>query len=287
MSVGATFLGKSLYLTWHEHILIHNLHLRSSEAESNTLPSTPPIPSLKSGPYLVMSGRPEQESAACLAQNNESAAWTCRVAAPVFQLRVLPSPADRKDMTIISLSALKNKTNYGLQPPQLDAISLSQATDPESPDYGPAYHFRTTYTRIVILNENQIINQSEAIAPFRPDYENIRRGDRPWVCMFNNTQLEGYIYASRLSKASGLSQAWSFGNDTADMMSFLPVVMKITEERVNGTQPYCVHKEMKDDGRLVPAMTDGGMMMLRLNETATPPDREGTQDNCRCQWLVE
>jgi hypothetical protein len=233
-----------------------------------------------------MPGKSLQQSSACLAQNNETAAWSCTIAAPVFQLSVLPRSDSRRDLTIVSFAPLNNVTQYGLQPPQLDAISLDQATDPSSPGYGPAYHFRTTYQHVVVLNENQIVNQSEEIAPFDPNFVNVRPAERPWVCMFNDTQIEGYIYASRLSRSAGGSQAWSFGDETAPMKPFLPYVLKITEERVNGTQPYCVQTEMKDDGRLVPTMKDGTMSVLRLKEVKAT-SRETVGNGCYCQWLVE
>jgi len=181
----------------------------------------------------------------------------------------------------ISVDPLKSmQPLYGLQPPKLDSVTLTPVTDPDFLSAGPAYHFRTKYNRTVLLNEAQIQDRSTHIEESDPHFMNVRPGDRPWSCAFNGTELEGFIYPSRGSSSAGVTKSLTFMNYTSPVMPFLPYVFKIEEQRVNGTQPYCVQMEMLNDGRLVTLRNEqGSMNVLMLKEQAP--------EGCRCQWMID
>jgi hypothetical protein len=74
--------------------------------------------------------------------------------------------------------------------------------------YGPAYHFSARYDKIVILPPDEL-NFGSALTKrqdnkYRQRFE-VKPGDYPWYCYWNNTYIEGYIYSDDNSTAASFT----------------------------------------------------------------------------------
>jgi hypothetical protein len=269
-------------------------------ADPRASPTSLPI---QRGTFILPVGTPQQQSSACLSQNNESAAWTC-AARKSLLLSFLPSPADQGNlatMSIESTSVIKPST-YGIQNPEINTIELTPRVDTEYPNKGAAFYFRTTYSRTVLLKEKQIVAQGQYLDTPDTNVSTIQSGDRPWLCVFNGTSLEGYIYVSENSTCANDRVHPEVGNSTVPFhIPCLPYVMKLTELLLpNRTEPYCSRMLMGVDGTL---SSDGASETLKLSDDGLAPrtlangthtetvkgKRQQTPapNSCRCQWMVQ
>lgn len=208
-------------------------------------------------------------------------------------------------MTLAAIQPLKiNGTFYGPQPPQLNAIPLELIEDLEYPALGPAYHLQGLFNRAVILTESQIINGSSQIHPLDPAKVQVQPGDRPWVCAFNETLFEGFIYVFENSSLTRVNRDGNASNSLMDSLPVFPSAIKIVERRIaNTTQPYCIQMDALEDGSLVHTTGISGFVeILQLNETdptlqelgldtstnLKPGKRGDSQTNgCVCQWMLK
>ena len=264
-----------------------------------------PLPALpiQRGTFSLPIGAPQQQNSACLAQNNESAAWTCTAREPLI-LSFFPSPTEQRNLIMMAIQSPSNMqpSMYGVQDPRINPLELTPAVDPERPNNGAAYYFRTTYSRTMLLKEDQIAKQSQDLDLPKTNVSTIQPGDRPWLCIFNKTLLEGYIYVSEKSTCSNRPADSKVGNSTINLGSpCLPYVMKLTEQWLpNSKQPYCSRMLMSQDGNLV---KDTVSKALKLSDAGPVPPvsanstdtnlgerkRQQTQspNTCRCQWMVQ
>jgi hypothetical protein len=267
-------------------------------------PGAPPTPfPIQRGMFSLPIGVPQLQNSACLAQNNESVAWTCTTRKSLL-LSFLPSPAEQRNLTMMFIQSTSNTqpSMYGIQDPEINSLELTPEVDPEHPNKGAAYYFRTTYSRTILLREDQILNQSQNLDPPNTSVSTIQPGDRPWLCVFNETLLEGYIYVSEKSICSNGPGDSKVDNSTETFASpCLPYVMKLTEQWApSSTQPYCSRMLMSQDGKLVkdgvskmPTLGGAGPVPPRVvNSTDTnlgQRKRQPTQslNTCRCQWMVQ
>ncbi|KAF2184105.1 hypothetical protein K469DRAFT_689451 [Zopfia rhizophila CBS 207.26] len=269
----------------------------------NTSAPIPSIPPLQRGTFAIVGRQLKSEDSRCLAQNNESLAWSCVPAPGALRLSLLPSPANQINLTIVSLGplAVDNFTWYGVQAPEIQPTSLTSIVDPEHPTYGPAYHFRSTYNRTVLLKENQIVDGSRRPDPPDPTTGfSVAIGDRPWFCAFNETAIEGFIYISRNFSSENRSIITMQDGKAVKTMQ-LPYMVKIREERLpNTTRPYCLQMEMMGNKKLLPVATvnllklsetGSTLQQARENEFSEGIEREKGQiippNSCHCQWMVE
>jgi hypothetical protein len=72
--------------------------------------------------------------------------------------------------------------------------------------YGPAYHFADRYDKLVILRpeELNLFTSKMKRQDFRQKFQ-VRPGDYPWYCFWNNTYIEGYIYVDDNSTAASFT----------------------------------------------------------------------------------
>lgn len=105
-------------------------------------------------------------------------------------------------------AALNGIIQYGVQTPQLDLQTLQLVKDLDYPSYNPAYHFHARYDKIVVLRpeelsvgsalkKRQVIDAMSSRQRFT-----VQPGDYPWYCYWNDTYIEGYIYAENNSTAA-------------------------------------------------------------------------------------
>lgn len=192
--------------------------------------------------------------------------------------------------------------SYGLQNPDISLVELTPTdNDPEFVDKGPGYHFRTTYNRTVLLRQEQLPQVPGQTASTDPSAQ---PGDRPWLCFFNNTSIEGFVYAHQRSDLSNQSVSIAINGsgifESADIPYF-PYELKLVEERLsNSTPPYC-QPQLVHNGTLVPS--NEGIYSLTINERFMRPvdkrkskfirrERIKTQqlavgNSCQCQWMFQ
>ncbi|KAF1951298.1 hypothetical protein CC80DRAFT_597456 [Byssothecium circinans] len=271
--------------------------------DPGTLPPTPSIP-IKQGTFAVALGNARQQSSACLARSNESAAWAC-TSDDVLQVSILPSTSQQPGQRLISIGSPSHVkwTSYGQRPLAIPTTTLIASQDPESPDDGLAYHFQTTYNRTVLIKDDQLPVSSMASGRMNMASPMIQEGDQPWVCFFNQTVVEGYIYVSRRAVSTNTStSALSANSTTRTETPFLPYTFKLSEQRVsNSTIPYCERQTVSEHGELIP--NGASKLLLALSEPAFILEgaklhryKERGKErrhqplvgkSCQCQWVVE
>ena len=97
---------------------------------------------------------------------------------------------------------------YGLQTPFLEFEPMELVLDLDLQAYGPAFHFSANYNKLVILQPDQL-SASSGFAKrdetgSRQRFQ-VEAGDYPWYCFWNNTYIEGYIYAEDNSSAASVT----------------------------------------------------------------------------------
>jgi hypothetical protein len=95
---------------------------------------------------------------------------------------------------------------YGLQTPDLALQPMQLVLDLDYKAYGPAYHFQARYDKLVILRPEELSVSAGLTArqdnnSFRQRFQ-VKPGDLPWYCHWNNTYIEGYIYVEDNSTAA-------------------------------------------------------------------------------------
>jgi hypothetical protein len=253
------------------------------------------------GPFAVPIQLPQQQNSACLARANESVAWQC-ASDTMFQLNILPTPSG-SNVTMITLGSLPptNDTLYhGHQAPDVPSVVLKpvKGAAPSGADER-AYHFRTTYDRVVLLKENDLTPTNRLRDQPVMLHPTFQSGESIWRCIFNETLIEGYIYPYQKTTTSGTL------NNTATTVKDLPklpYVLKLVEQRMpNGKGPYCEKMEVQD-GKLTSLSQEKVMLSLaepeaeadaaakrRLVRRSRFKTRQQAPDSnyCRCQWMVQ
>ena len=284
--------------------------------DATPLTSVPPnLPALPTGSFGIPLSNPASQSSSCLTDPNQQAAWGCPSRA-YLGFNVIPTDYGPTQVTLTSLFEPDGPLRYGPQPPILpNQSSVSLMIDKDDPSAGPAYFFQQIYNKVVILPEDTFpanlskrsiddVDQSYSVleergGPSKFWNQDTAPGDRPWVCVWNNTIIEGFIYilenttfasdsnassivnsltASASASASASATA-TYGNPSAatttpskrqDSTSWhstwpspYPKIIKI-EERLpshNPITPYCQQMQI---------LYDAEMGYVTNNETGMP-----------------
>jgi hypothetical protein len=140
------------------------------------------------------------------------------------------------------------------------------------------------YDRTVILREDQLGQDKPSSTPMQgqPKHTTFLPGQSLWRCTFNDTLLEGFIYAG---KDDG--SVPEITNTQSGASSHLPYKLKLVEHRVaTGSAPYCERAVVSLKGDLEDS---GESVDLKLSEVQ--PGSGLTQDkadsSCECQWVIE
>ncbi|KAF1943702.1 hypothetical protein EJ02DRAFT_484961 [Clathrospora elynae] len=241
---------------------------------------------------------PQQQISACLARMNESVAWQC-VSDTTLQLNILPAPAGDDATTMITIGPpLSNDSvMHGHQIPNIGPVELAALGDTTGD--GPVYHFSTTYDRVVLLRDNDLMSMDKPNAQPLTRHPIFLPGENLWQCNFNESFIEGYIYVGKPTTPEIASTGDNMVNATT-MVRLLkvPYVVKLVEQRMpNGKAPYCEKMIVQTDSKLV---SRSERVMLDLSDpeaeveasTSKSPrfwKRQQAQaaDYCRCQWLIQ
>lgn len=176
--------------------------------------STPSgLAAVPTGQFALPMGIPQESNPGCLTQANQFSAWSCKMTFAPLIISVNETVVDGQTIQVASMSGgpavSKNTILYGLQTPVLDTKPLDLVLDLDYRAYGPAYHFSARYDKLVILPPEQL-NLGSAVTPqgqdskYRQRFE-VKPGDYPWYCYWNDTYIEGYIYAQDNSTAASIT----------------------------------------------------------------------------------
>jgi hypothetical protein len=262
---------------------------QASDVENAQSRGSPPIPK---GTYSLALGNARQQSSGCLAMNNESVAWACTNGRSL-KVDISTSSAS----TMISLGSLgsSNQSMYGQQSQEVAVTELHPGEALDYMGHRPLYTFQTTYNRTVLLPTAQLRQGGESSNPTL-DVEGmiINPGEKPWLCFFNDTIIEGFVYAPKNSTV--LLPANS--SETAPITRF-PYILRLRERRFpNGTRPYCEQRTVSESGELIPdgtskqylSFSEPTFLLAAANGYRTFRNRHRRQEapvtnSCQCEWV--
>jgi len=264
------------------------------QATDVEVPSSTGHPAITNGTYSLALGNTRQQSSGCLAMNNESIAWACTDGRSL-KIGISTSSAN----TLVSLGMLgsSNQSMYGQQVPEVAPTELHPAVGTDSTGHKPLYSFKTTYNRTVLLPTAQLRQADGASGPtVDVDGTVIQSNDKPWKCFFNETIIQGFIYAPQNSTILAPANT----SDSSQMPRF-PYILRLSEERFpNGTLPYCERMTMSDNGELVPegsskqhlSFVEPTFLLVEANGYSTSSSRHRRQqlsatNSCRCEWICK
>lgn len=178
----------------------------------STLP--PDLPPLPQGNFSMFLGRNNRISNTCFSDPTLSQAWSCDLT--LFQLSMsIKRLSDEPNISDYSFGFLFNESNtlknnvytYGVQPPDLKDLKMKLVSDVFEAPRGPAWNFEVSYNKTAIIPEPFISPTSSSQNRRRmmfgggggdPKRRGIAQpGEKPWVCYWDNTILEAFIYAGQ------------------------------------------------------------------------------------------
>ncbi|KAF2852413.1 hypothetical protein T440DRAFT_393121 [Plenodomus tracheiphilus IPT5] len=174
------------------------------------IPTPSDLAPLPTGAFALPLGIPQESNPGCLTQANQYSAWSCKM---TFAPLVLTINDTSEAPGCQQLASMKQGASvpggtilYGLQTPQLDMESMDLVIDLDYKAYGPAFHFKTRYDKLVILRQEELsvlqgLTKRQDESGFRQRFQ-VRPGDNPWYCFWNDTYIEGYIYSMDNSSAA-------------------------------------------------------------------------------------
>jgi hypothetical protein len=230
------------------------------------------ISSLPTGVYSLPITDPATQQGGCLQNTGQSGAWTCQIQPALpYQLDVgfLPASNPLYDNEI-SLNFGNNTINYlpyGAQPPLVTQSQvMGLVTDSQSPERGPAWFFQTPYNKVVVIPQDQLqapsnkkrqMLDSPSSGAFMDRKGTVQPDQYPWICYWNGTFLETFIYVNQTITSSSSSSsttgvptatssqyAQSSAYSNPAFLSSYPRVIKVQERRVPSLYlsipPYCM-----------------------------------------------
>lgn len=172
--------------------------------DASPIPTPSSLAPLPTGTFVLPIGIPQESSPNCLTTPNQLGAWSCDMSdmnGPPIQLSIGLSPGGGG--YVASLNPPPSGIQYGVQPPSINMQSLSLVVDQDHSRLGPAFHFQGMYNKLVVLENfaasaklrKKHANNKPPMNPddFRHRFE-VKPGDSPWFCYWNQTFIEGYIY---------------------------------------------------------------------------------------------
>lgn len=292
--------------------------------DASPIPTPAWLPPLPTGAFALPLGIAQESSPSCLTMANQLSAWSCKMTfAPlVLTVNNPPQQGGRPLVNLQALTKADGSVQYGVQPPALpiQPMPMQLVMDLDYKAYGPAFHFSARYDKVVVLNSGEFaagsaLGSRQDKPPDKPSYRHrfqVLPGDSPWFCIWNQTYIEGYIYAKDNSTAATFSAfptAWpsnAYGSSvsaeslpplTSDPSTATqtatptirkkkrgdsdypryppyPRIVKIEERRLPGSpQPYCQKMRLFDNGQLLEAL-DGSGRPIRIYLQENDPTYE-------------
>ncbi|KAI8957168.1 hypothetical protein F5Y11DRAFT_104013 [Daldinia sp. FL1419] len=187
--------------------------INPSNWDTQPLSSLPPdLPPLQEGDFSLPL-RNNRMSNTCFSDSTLAQAWNCDLFffSLGMSIRRLPGEPETSDyslgFTYNESVTLKNKVYFwGMQPPELSGVKLKLVNDMHEGPRGPAWNFEVAYNKTVIVPDQALsINPSSSpsVLNRRTLYgggfkrKGAQAGDRIWICRWDNTILEAFIYANQ------------------------------------------------------------------------------------------
>lgn len=246
--------------------------------DATPLSTVPPgISSLPTGVYALPISSPATQQSGCLQNTVQSTAWSCQIAPSLpYQLDVTSvpggSPISDNEITLNYGNDSMDFLPYGAQPPFLSQYQvMGLVVDSQSPERGPAWFFQAPYNKVVVLPEQALqapsMDKRQYNTHSLPPSSFIERkgtaqpGQNPWICYWNGTLLETFIYVNQTSswgasvssssyKSSAATSTYLESAETSaysdpDFLSPYPKVIKVQERRIpsryQSIPPYCMY----------------------------------------------
>ena len=306
--------------------------------DASPLPSTPSgLPAIPSGSFSLPLQNPTKSLNSCLLDDSQLNAWGCIDGASV-QLDISPD----QQVSLSSGIPQNLKLKYGAQPPCLDrSAGLKLMADKDDNSRGPAWFFQQPYNKVVIVRENLFgqpaeqkrwlneIHEDEHSEPLESRnyfgrHSTTKPTDKPWFCYWNETILEGFIYATQNSSDSDepdsstfIPASWPNAPSAIPSIPYptsqppkrrdfsqvnpdkCPKVIKLEElpNPNSSFQPFCQQMQIMNDGTPQPLPgPDGGFIIVNI--TTNQPGgssnrlkrgiavRNPTSNACACEWTT-
>lgn len=168
-----------------------------------------PTVSPPSGTYALSLSEPTNVQSGCLTNGALNQAWDCDlVGSPALAISVGVPAAPRPTEGAFFFYASSDPVyQYGAQYKFMDTDFTTYQAVQESgeEDKGPAFYFGQTYDKIVLLPESSFPVPSGT--PRKRDFQMppgwnrrkqvVNHGDKPWMCVWNDTLIEGWIYVEQ------------------------------------------------------------------------------------------
>lgn len=154
------------------------------------------------GTYALALGQHQETQADCLSKQAQQAAWDCNISPySALGLVVQNSAAGQLNGRIFDAS-YNDSVVYGAQLSYMNTTSTNFMTvqDNDDPSNGPAFYFQQFFDKVVVVPENAI--QSSSSTKMMRRGVTAEPGEKPWLCVWNNTLLEGFIYIDKAAITS-------------------------------------------------------------------------------------
>ena len=288
--------------------------------------------SLATGTFGLPIGAATLAQSGCILNSAENSCWSCSMPQVPLEVSIATIPDSNplmaNELTISRSNETKSLLQYGAQPPKLSRSQiLSVVTDNQEPERGPAWFFQIPYNKIVNLPERALTPpETKRDVPFTGlKRRNMAQpGDRPWICYWNGTLLEMFIYVNQTSTSqssttsstapapTGNFSDYDPPHDEDDLQPY-PNVVKVEERRIPrgalAVPPYCVQQLIDQDGTPSPIMNSTDQpVTIYLNETEPTMvapmtgsnlarsidleeadmvlDKRQSTANCGCVWIA-
>lgn len=203
--------------------------------------------------YALPLGDPESRMNGCLPLEEQRNAWSCEINGPDLRLSLDQMPGKpHPGACITPMDPGDTTLRYGMQPPRFDAQRLVLVHDYDDPSKGPAYHFSARYDKIVVVEGNNFpglegIKKRDATSARESEFEvpqgfrgrrKVQVGDLPWLCVWNDTFIEGFIYVNEDTvAAASSSSAAAAASAAAISSSSYPTTMATSPQTTSISSP--------------------------------------------------
>lgn len=179
---------------------------------------------------------------------------------------------------------------YGAQPPTLSGpANLVLMKDKAAMDKGPAYYFTQPFNKTVIVRSQDLsglTSNHKRGSTWLPDSWVHKRqqsdwaqgdmaspSDQPWICYWNNTYLEGFIYLTQNENNSTSTAPQMTSTGTSSSPPAYPKIVKIGEHRppdgISNPSAYCQQMQILENWQFNPISGPSGQP-INLVETEIP-----------------
>ena len=211
----------------------------SSSSSSETLLdasaiATPSVSALPTGSWGLGLSAAQEVQDDCLTDSTQSGAWSCDITdGQSLAVSIMSPGPDGSQLASVFQAEGNNIWNYGADFAGTVAAPLQLVVDMDDPGRGPAYQFQAMYNKVVVAPPSAFSPTAISSGSSKRDWshhpsgpwsprQSISAGEQPWVCFWNSTLVQFFIYSEDNStsfNASSASSTYSGESITAPMSS--------------------------------------------------------------------